>query len=81
MTTQTQVSVPRPAAEHGKRLAWFWRIVNTAVILAGILCGYSLESRHNASAAEIPATQIGANAANGIQAPMISVRAWRSRGM
>lgn len=65
MTTQTQTPVAEPAGAHGKPLSWLWRIVNVAVIVVGIFCGYSLESRHHASAAEVPAVQISAHAASG----------------
>jgi len=51
MTTHTQTPVLQPVAKQGKQLAWFWRIVNVAVIVVGIFCGYSLETRHHASAA------------------------------
>jgi len=64
MTTQTQPFVPQPARMHGNRLAWFRRIVNVAVIATGIFCGYSLESRHHASASQMPAVQTTTHAAN-----------------
>ncbi len=51
MTTQIQTLVRQPVAKHGKQLPWLWRGVNAAVIVVGIFCGYSLESRHHASAA------------------------------
>ena len=54
MTIQTQTPFTEPAAKDDKRLAWLWRIVNAAIIVMGIFCGYSLESRHQVSAAEVP---------------------------
>lgn len=59
MAAHTQPPVPQPAAKQGnqgKHLAWFWRIVNVAVIVVGIFCGYSLESRHHASATVMQTT-------------------------
>lgn len=66
MTAQIQPTVRQPAASRGKHLAWVWRVVNVVVIVSGILCGYSLESRHHASAAELPAVQ---TTAESIHAP------------
>jgi len=63
MTTQTETAAAPPAGKHGKYVTCFWRIVNVTVILVGVFCGYSLESRHHASAAEMPAAQMSVHAA------------------